>query len=220
MPLLLQAFAELGRTLGVLHTSVGTSGLIARRPWVLDLPLGRIPAPLEGDEGVAAVVDGVLSSLPLKALLAVMGRAWTPRTPIHGDIKADNILVVPRHRGAPDCSIRLIDWELSGLGEPSWDLAGIVSGLLSAALATGPDVNVARAVDPARATLAAYAEVTGSLPVVGCGLAEAVIAHLAQSAVQYAAMRHADPHCADQADRCIRFAAALACDPAPLSVLA
>jgi hypothetical protein len=49
-------------------------------------------------------------------------RLWRFETIIHGDIRADNILVTAPDEAPP--SVRLVDWELVQQGDPAWDLAG------------------------------------------------------------------------------------------------
>ncbi len=50
---------------------------------------------------------------------------WREETVIHGDIKADNILVASTHEGqsVASASIWLVDWEFVHRGDPAWDLA-------------------------------------------------------------------------------------------------
>ncbi len=44
---------------------------------------------------------------------------WRPRCVIHGDLKADNVLL-------RDGDVRFVDWELSRRGDPLWDAATLV----------------------------------------------------------------------------------------------
>jgi ribosomal peptide maturation radical SAM protein 1 len=60
------------------------------------------------------------------AALTEMQHAWAPSTLLHGDFKPDNILV----RHGPG-SVRLIDWELCGMGDPAYDLGQALGGLVS-----------------------------------------------------------------------------------------
>ena len=60
------------------------------------------------------------------AALGEMQRAWAPSTLLHGDFKPDNILV--DERAGP---IRMVDWELCGMGDPAYDLGQALGGLVS-----------------------------------------------------------------------------------------
>jgi hypothetical protein len=212
-----EAIGELGRMLGILHAApVAESGLPARQPWVLKVSAGRLPLALTGDEVVEEMVQRLVAHRQMREALASLGTKWTARAPIHGDVKFDNVLVTVDWPGwSGGLRVWLVDWELAGLGEPVWDLAGLVDGVLTPqVLATGrPDpVEAGRLVGPA---LAAHR--------VGVGLghsptqptlAHAVVARLAQTAVQLAAMRHIDADCGEQAHRVLEAALALAKEPA------
>ena len=54
---------------------------------------------------------------------------WHPQTLIHGDLKADNILVIEkRHqdeRHKNETQIKIIDWEFADIGDPAWDIGSI-----------------------------------------------------------------------------------------------
>lgn len=53
---------------------------------------------------------------------------WNPTTMIHGDMRMDNILVSTNPKNLKN--IKVIDWELSSIGDPIWDVAGLVSDLV------------------------------------------------------------------------------------------
>jgi hypothetical protein len=64
-------------------------------------------------------------------LAASQGReAWRPVALIHGDIKTEHCFAAPRVGGGVE--VRVIDWELSGLGDPAWDVACALSEILTA----------------------------------------------------------------------------------------
>jgi aminoglycoside phosphotransferase (APT) family kinase protein len=45
---------------------------------------------------------------------------------MHGDIKSDNVLVVPPAEGQGGSRVRLVDWELAQVGDAAWDVAGML----------------------------------------------------------------------------------------------
>lgn len=58
-----------------------------------------------------------------------VGRLWKAEAVIHGDIKSDNVLVLPPLDGeAP--RVRLVDWELVQVGDPAWDVAGALQDFI------------------------------------------------------------------------------------------
>jgi len=67
----------------------------------------------------------------LSASLDALSRLWRPGTVLHGDVKSDNVLVLaPAEKGnggePPPPEVRLVDWELAQIGDPAWDLAGVL----------------------------------------------------------------------------------------------
>jgi aminoglycoside phosphotransferase (APT) family kinase protein len=60
------------------------------------------------------------------ALLDELWAEWRPLRLVHYDLKWDNLLVVRSGRRARP-RLKIVDWELAGLGDPCWD-AGAVFG--------------------------------------------------------------------------------------------
>lgn len=63
-----------------------------------------------------------------KTELSSAASLWSHSHFIHGDIKWDNFLLM--HVDESMKNMRLIDWELAGIGDPGWDLAGVMNELL------------------------------------------------------------------------------------------
>jgi len=95
----------------------------------------RLADELRADERVARFLDAARETV-------------APGCLVHGDLKWDNVLVAP----APAAGVRLVDWELSGRGDPAWDVAS----WLAHAVALGDRVG-----DTATGFVRAYAAVTG-----------------------------------------------------------
>jgi hypothetical protein len=201
--------AQLGRLLGGIHGArAGARDLAARRPWILGVPAGRIPAIYDGNVPARRLLEQIAQRPALAAAITRLDRAWTARTAIHGDVKFDNVLV------APDRML-LVDWELAGLGEPAWDLAGVVDGLLLPLRVAGggPVLDralVARLAEPA---LAAHRTAAGpNLSPSPHELAIAVAARVAQTATQLAGMGDNHPDAATGAPRVLAAASELAAE--------
>jgi len=90
------------------------------------------------------VLEIVQASASIDRGIAGLEEMWRPEALVHGDVRADNLLVDLRPDGEPD--VRIIDWELWQVGDPAWDVAGLLEAAVtlvigSPALAdTGPDV--------------------------------------------------------------------------------
>ena len=64
-------------------------------------------------------------------VLTELRNRWQQDVLIHGDMKWDNCIVYLNvDNGAPS-SIKLVDWETFGLGEPSWDIGAIFHAYLA-----------------------------------------------------------------------------------------
>jgi Ser/Thr protein kinase RdoA (MazF antagonist) len=147
---------EVGKAFAALHGPVSRAlaAKAERRlfnptlPWVLGIgaPQARYAPP----NPAAAMVYGELARRP--AAMAAMERVraeWRSHQVIHGDCKAANVLILD------DGSIRVIDWEIAGLGDGLWDLAGMTHSLLLAG-PTGAAEPLAAAAARARPCLEAF----------------------------------------------------------------
>lgn len=180
--------ATLGGLLGRVHSArVEPWQLPAGRPWILDVPSGRVPAMLEGHGEALGMVDAVRGRPAVVAAIRAVDRSWTPRAAIHGDVKFDNVLVAPG-------GMWLVDWEHAVRGEPVWDLAGVADGVLLPVLLGGSadaphPALIRELIEPA---LLAHRAVAGPRLAPAMGrVAVATVARLAQTAVQLAAMASA-----------------------------
>lgn len=53
------------------------------------------------------------------------------KTLIHGDMKWDNILVVNEISTENVVEIRIVDWEFAAIGDPAWDIGGVLHDFIS-----------------------------------------------------------------------------------------
>jgi aminoglycoside phosphotransferase (APT) family kinase protein len=200
---------ELGRLLGALHAApAGARDLSYRRPWILGVPAGQIPAICDGNVPASRLVEQIALRPAVVAAITRLDRTWTARTAIHGDVKFDNVLVGPQ-------GMSLVDWELAGLGEPVWDLAGVVDGLLLPLLVAVGSPLIDRALVAGVAQTAVVAHRAAAGPGLSPSpeeLATAVVARLAQTATQLAAMSQDQPDAADRAPLVLAAATELAAE--------
>jgi|GEM_PF-3289404 len=119
----------MGAALGRLHSSncQAFAALPSTLPWILRLGISPLPDNLARDAGATRMIARLLERPVIVAGLGEMASLWQATHPIHGDAKSDNMIV----SDGAEPKITLIDWELAGLGDPAWDLAG---ALLKAAL--------------------------------------------------------------------------------------
>jgi Phosphotransferase enzyme family len=139
-----EAAAPLGAALGVVHRvfrdraawARWMAALPADPPWIL---FAHRPTP-EVLERLSPANAHVLSLLQqdegLAAGLDTLRAAWSPDTLVHGDVKADNVLLLARASGGTQ--VALVDWELVQPGEAAWDVGSALRDLLWYWLATVP----------------------------------------------------------------------------------
>jgi aminoglycoside phosphotransferase (APT) family kinase protein len=96
--------------------------LRARRPHLDVLPT------LEG--AAIDVIRRLQSDAALATGLDRVAERWAPSASIHGDLKWPNV-VVARDRADAITSIRLVDWEHSGAGDPGWDVGSAMAAYVS-----------------------------------------------------------------------------------------
>jgi hypothetical protein len=129
-------FDRIGRALATVHDCWAplmemptlAHGITGRPPWILSLPLD--PSTFLSGGGAEAVhFLALLGRYPrLIEVITGAGAAWSIDGLIHGDLRWDNILLVPRD--ASEAGVIFADWELFDLGDSAWDLAAILKDWL------------------------------------------------------------------------------------------
>ncbi|UOD29130.1 aminoglycoside phosphotransferase family protein [Massilia violaceinigra] len=123
-------------TLGRIHHESARPGSLARvaqclggePPWIVEIGT-RAEALMPGMSGASReLVDAIRARPVLTGALALLGRTWRRTALMHGDVKWDNIVVAPTRDGGRQ--IHLVDWELCNVGDPLWDMAGMMAALL------------------------------------------------------------------------------------------
>jgi tRNA A-37 threonylcarbamoyl transferase component Bud32 len=71
------------------------------------------------------VLTIVQSSPAIRDGLDAAIASWSASTLIHGDLRTENILY------SSPSDFRFVDWELCGVGNPTWDIAGVVSDIVA-----------------------------------------------------------------------------------------
>lgn len=77
----------------------------------------------------------ILSEDLLREALTDAAGAWSPSGLVHGDLKWDNCRLNETSRPP---RVRVIDWEMAGLGDPAWDLGCVVAEQIGLALGRDP----------------------------------------------------------------------------------
>jgi len=132
-----------GNSLGSYHSlpvetliDLSDPTIISRQmPWALTLEPFSL-APLNQFPVVGPMLIAALQQHPL-LLQSVLGLRYEYRfdSLIHGDMKWDNLVLANSDRAGRQPELRIADWELVDLGDPSWDIAGVFASFLAYALA-------------------------------------------------------------------------------------
>jgi hypothetical protein len=159
---------SLGRALGTMHRVFRLPAVLedSRLSWVERI----VPWALSSnrpDPGILDVLSPgglrvfqILQEQPaLGSQLDEVRTLWRPETVIHGDVKADNILIpVTDGRWVPGRDdVWLVDWEHVHIGDPAWDLAGVLAEVVvfwTSSMPLGPDVSPDEMIAGARHPLA------------------------------------------------------------------
>jgi Phosphotransferase enzyme family len=129
----------LGNTLGVIHRVTTLASLSAELLDGLpelrssDIPsLHRPSAEFRRDvrTGARRLIEEIESLPRLCRRLDTMRDDWSISSLIHRDLKWDNCVAYPRPGSRRKTRIRIVDWELGGLGDPCWDTASVISDYL------------------------------------------------------------------------------------------
>ena len=132
--------AQAGQVFAILHGPVSAAALngpsrslfASTIPWVLTLGFADnryVPStPVS-----AATLRDILARPEVMAGLAALRGSWRAERIVHGDAKAANLLILA------DGGVRLIDWEIAGLGDPLWDVAGLIHSILIPNPAAAPE---------------------------------------------------------------------------------
>jgi hypothetical protein len=139
---------ELATILASYHFPLGAEVLSSRSvqffprqvPWVLNLAdteLGAQHTLFSQTQTPNPVMNAVLGSPDFRTALANIKSEWLATSLIHGDLKWMNLLV---HRDEDREKVKVIDWEIADIGDPLWDVAGILQGFVTNIILYHPSI--------------------------------------------------------------------------------
>ncbi|GGZ01726.1 hypothetical protein GCM10010300_52190 [Streptomyces olivaceoviridis] len=132
VPLLpVPAFRRLGQCLGEVHTKLTphtVQGGGAGVPWVFRAVRPDPSALATASPADLSALHILQSSPPISEGIGNLSGEWRTDSVIHGDIRADNVLIEEPSDRSP--CLHLIDWELVRPGDARWDLACAVQEVL------------------------------------------------------------------------------------------
>ncbi len=93
-------------------------------PWIMNITDSYMQSSMQNQ----AVITTILNDKVLVDNLELLRTNWKTESLIHGDIKLTNFIITKS--GAKE-KLKLIDWEISDLGDPLWDIAGLIQSYIS-----------------------------------------------------------------------------------------
>src|SRR5215203_342990 len=129
----------LGKALATIHRVTrtednnGNNGPIsaARLPVVLSIHRPEPGIFHDISSANVQLIKAVQSSAPLCQALDELRRGWRTEALIHCDIKWDNCVVFARPASKRMTRLKIVDWEIAGIGDPCWDMGSVFSNYLS-----------------------------------------------------------------------------------------
>jgi aminoglycoside phosphotransferase (APT) family kinase protein len=164
----LEPMQELGKALGTLHSVFRLTGLAndsrlavldRHAPWALKAtrPAPAMLAILS--PASCRVFQIIQQEQGMEARLDALRTSWRCETVIHGDVRSNNTLVqIPLEVQRPAAqALWIIDWEHVQVGDPAWDLAGVLGEILgcwTSSMPLGPGISPDEMIARARFSLA------------------------------------------------------------------
>lgn len=128
---------QLAKLLAALHKAEHSEIYLAdHRPLTFEpswpLAIHRpVPSVLyQSSNAILEALALIQSDSELTASLESLKQDWQALCFIHNDIRWDNVLISSTGKGSKR-RLSLIDWELAGMGDPAWDIAGVFNAYLS-----------------------------------------------------------------------------------------
>jgi aminoglycoside phosphotransferase (APT) family kinase protein len=114
-----------GETLAAFHRAMAAPALAdsfpGELPGFLSMPHWDARRLSGRTEGQRELVHLVQRHTAFADALDALAATWHPSALVHGDCKLENLLISP-----DAASLRIIDWELAGWGDPLWDAATLL----------------------------------------------------------------------------------------------
>lgn len=110
-------------------TKTHTLGFPKILPWVLRLNQFKACDFFVGNEASTSIIQLIKDNNILQNALIDLAASWQYTHLIHGDIKWINFLATTNNDNK--LTQKLIDWELADMGDPLWDVAGLLQSYIS-----------------------------------------------------------------------------------------
>lgn len=131
--------STVGQALALVHNCIGCdpqrrlddADIGPVTPWVLTLHRPNLSLLTAASNANVMFMQRIQESQRLCAALEGLRRSWRYECVIHHDLKWDNCIRNLTLRETDRDHLKIIDWELAGLGDPAWDVGTMVANYLS-----------------------------------------------------------------------------------------
>lgn len=127
-----KSFARsLARTLAALHRLPAADHIEWHqfgKHWIFDFHTPHIEYLTEASRANLALLEVLQNDELISNGLAELSESWVATSLVHNDIKWENILVALTPQGRRN--LKLIDWELTDIGDPAWDIGSTFAAYL------------------------------------------------------------------------------------------
>jgi thiamine kinase-like enzyme len=125
-----KAGALLGEALKSFHSLPKgvTPSAELHKPWILAVHKPALSMICSASDANVHLIRIVQEDPKFLALLGALEEEWIADAFIHADMRWENCLI---EFNARLMSVKLIDWELAGVGDPAWDVGSMFSSYLS-----------------------------------------------------------------------------------------
>ncbi|PYQ26415.1 MAG: hypothetical protein DMF56_24350 [Acidobacteria bacterium] len=124
--------SSIGRALSILHRAPWRDEFFVHQaPWVLSVHRPNLESLCDTSGANLQVIKIVQQSAEYCELLDALRAEWRAEALIHFDLKWDHCLV-------SSARLKIIDWEIAGVGDPDWDVGSIFSSYLHSWLRSIP----------------------------------------------------------------------------------
>lgn len=129
---------RLGALMAGWHRATQDTGLwVSPAIGILDMPEALDIASQGRPLATQRLMRGIAEDADFSTCLRTARRAWLDRCLIHGDIRRENWTVSGGVSGTREAGpvprsgqVKVLDWELSGSGDPAWDLGSVVAEVM------------------------------------------------------------------------------------------
>jgi len=108
--------------------NIDTTHFSKQLPWVLRIIDWKPADAFPGEPLKTQFISHIIENAELKRLLVQLRSEWEVKSLMHGDVKWTNFIINTKE---PLTKQYIIDWETCDIGDPAWDVGGLLQSYFS-----------------------------------------------------------------------------------------